>query len=42
MTAVVHFTRGGTSVITAADTTVPAMSAAGVAIVSSRLSTPGM
>ena len=42
ITAAVHFTMGGTSVITAADTTVPATNAAGVARVSSRLSTPGM
>ena len=38
ITAAVHFTIGGTSVITAADTTVPATKAAGVAKVSSRLS----
>jgi hypothetical protein len=31
ITAVVHFTIGGRSVITAADTTVPATNAAGVA-----------
>jgi hypothetical protein len=31
MTAAVHFTSGGTSVITAADTTIPATQAAGVA-----------
>ena len=30
MTAAVHFTIGGTSVMTAADTTVPAMNAVGV------------
>src|SRR5262249_47377949 len=37
ITAAVHFTIGGRSVITAADTTVPATSAAGVAKLSSRL-----
>src|SRR6516164_6387729 len=42
ITAAVHFTMGGTSVMTAAETTVPATNAAGVAKVSSRLSTPGM
>jgi hypothetical protein len=41
MTAAVHFTIGGTSVVTAADTIVPATSAAGVANVSSKLSTAG-
>src|SRR5262245_52236285 len=41
ITAAVHFTIAGRSVITAADTTVPATSAAGVAKLSSRLSTPG-
>ena len=40
--AVVHFTIGGRSVITAADAIVPATTAPGVATVSSRLSTPGM
>src|SRR5262249_10924524 len=42
ITAAVHLTIGGTSVMTAADTIVPATSAAGVAKLSSRLSTPGM
>jgi hypothetical protein len=42
ITAAVHFTIGGTSVITAADTTVPATNAAGVAKESSRLSITGM
>jgi hypothetical protein len=42
MIAVVHFSIGGRSVITAAETSVPATTAAGVAKVSSRLSTPGM
>ena len=42
MIAVVHFSIGETSAITAADTMVPATKAAGVASVSSRLSTPGM
>ena len=40
--AAVHFTIGGRSVMTAADTIVPATTAPGVATVSSRLSTPGM
>ena len=39
---VVHFTIGGRSVMTAADTIVPATTAPGVATVSSRLSTPGI
>ena len=38
ITAAVHFTIGGTSVMTAADTIVPAINAAGVAKVSSKLS----
>jgi hypothetical protein len=42
ITAAVHFTIGGASIMTAADTTVPATKAAGVAKVSSRLSTTGM
>ena len=42
MIAAAHFTIGGRSVMTAAETTVPATKAAGVAKVSSRLSTPGM
>jgi hypothetical protein len=42
MTAAVHFTIGGRSVMTAADTIVPATNAAGVAKASSKLSTPGM
>jgi hypothetical protein len=42
ITAAVHFTVGGTSIITAADTIVPATKAAGIANVSSRLSTTGM
>jgi len=40
--AAVHFTMGGASIITAADRIVPATKAAGVARVSSRLSTTGM
>src|ERR1700722_5599071 len=42
MTAAVHFTIGGASIMTAADTIVPATKAAGVATASSRLSTTGM
>ena len=42
ITAAVHFTIGGASIMTAADTIVPATKAAGVATVSSRLSTTGM
>ena len=41
MIAVLHLINGGRSVITAADTTVPATSASGVVMVSSRLSTAG-
>ena len=41
MMTAVHFTIGGRPVMTAADTTVPATNAAGVASASSRLSTPG-
>ena len=41
ITAAVHFTIGATSVMTAADTIVPAINAAGVAKASSRLSTTG-
>ena len=41
MTAAIHFAIGGRSVMTAADTIVPATNAAGVATASSRLSTPG-
>ena len=41
ITAAVHFTIGGASIMTAADTIVPATKAAGVAKVSSRLSTTG-
>jgi hypothetical protein len=41
MTAAVHFTIGGASIMTAADTIVPAMNAAGVAKTSSRLSITG-
>src|SRR5262249_46928265 len=40
MTAAIHFTIGGTSVMTAAHRIVPATNAAGVAKASSRLSTP--
>jgi len=40
--AAVHFTIGGKSVMTAADTIVPATTAPGVATASSKLSTPGM
>jgi hypothetical protein len=40
-TAAVHFSIGGTSIMTAADTIVPAINAAGVAKVSSRLSITG-
>ena len=42
MMAAVHFTIGGKSVMTAADTIVPATNAAGVARASSKLSIPGM
>ncbi len=42
MMAAVHFTIGGASTMTAADTIVPATKAAGVASASSRLSTTGM
>jgi hypothetical protein len=42
ITAAVHFTIGGASIMTAAETIVPATKAAGVAKVSSRLSTTGM
>jgi hypothetical protein len=42
ITAAVHFTIGGMSVITAADRMVPATNAAGADTTSSRLSTNGM